>query len=58
MSYWLYRTAVVALCLTITSVADAESYLMRMADVHEDRVVFTYEGDLWLVASAGGTPAG
>ena len=32
----------------------AESHLMRYADVHEDQIVFTYEGDLWLVSSEGG----
>ena len=29
-------------------------HLMRMADVHDDRIIFTYESDLWLVPSAGG----
>ena len=29
-------------------------HLMRIADVHGDQIVFTYEGDLWLVPSAGG----
>ncbi len=39
----------------IQPVADAETHhLMRMADVHSDRIVFTYEDDLWLVPSAGG----
>lgn len=28
--------------------------LMRVADVHGDKIVFTYEDDLWLVPSAGG----
>jgi len=32
----------------------AQSHLMRLADVHQDRIVFTYEGDLWLVPSDGG----
>ena len=27
---------------------------MRYADVHGDTIVFTYEGDLWLVPTAGG----
>jgi len=27
---------------------------MRFADVHQDRIVFTYEGDLWLVPASGG----
>ncbi len=31
-------------------------HLMRMADVHGDKIVFTYEGDLWLV-SGQGSPA-
>ncbi len=30
---------------------------MRLADVHHDRIVFTYEGDLWSVATAGGDAA-
>jgi tricorn protease len=34
--------------------AGAESHLMRQADVHQDRVVFTYEGDLWLASTNGG----
>ncbi len=28
--------------------------LMRFADVHGDRIVFTYEGDLWLASTEGG----
>ncbi|UCC29410.1 MAG: PD40 domain-containing protein [Phycisphaerales bacterium] len=32
----------------------AQSHLMRYADVHKDNIVFTYEGDLWLVPSRGG----
>src|SRR5580765_1180563 len=42
------------LALFLTSAAFAESHLMRFADIHEDKIVFTYEGDLWLVPSAGG----
>ncbi len=30
------------------------SHLMRMADVHAERIVFTYEGDLWLASTEGG----
>ena len=29
--------------------------LLRFPDVHEDRVVFTYGGDLWTVSTKGGT---
>ena len=36
--------------------ADAQTHhLMRMADICGDKIVFTYEGDLWLVSSRGGT---
>lgn len=42
-----------ALC-AVASAPAAESHLMRGADVHDDQIVFTYEGDLWLVAAAGG----
>ncbi len=31
-----------------------QSHLMRMADVHHDRIVFTYEDDLWTVSTGGG----
>jgi len=33
---------------------DQTHHLMRLADVHEDWIVFTYEDDLWLVPSSGG----
>ncbi len=46
--------AILAVVLATGSVAWAESHLMRYADVHEDRVVFTYEGDLWLASTEGG----
>jgi tricorn protease len=32
----------------------AATHLMRFADVHDDRIVFTYEDDLWLVSTNGG----
>ncbi len=31
-----------------------ESHLMRLADVHGDRLVFTYEDDLWTASAQGG----
>ena len=36
------------------NLALAESHLMRFADVSKDKIVFTYEGDLWLVPITGG----
>ena len=48
--------AIVALAALATSYAAlAESHLMRLADVSNDQIVFTYEDDLWLVPIAGGT---
>ena len=45
-----------AICVILASVAAArgESHLMRMADIHDDQIVFTYEGDLWRATTAGG----
>jgi len=34
--------------------AQAESHLMRLADVSHDQIVFTYENDLWIVPIEGG----
>ena len=45
---------VVAVILALGCEARAESHLMRMADIHVDRIVFTYENDLWLVDYPGG----
>jgi tricorn protease len=36
------------------SAIQAESFLMRYADVSADNIVFTYESDLWLVPIDGG----
>ncbi len=34
--------------------ASAQTRLLRFPDVHQDKVVFTYAGDLWLAPAAGG----
>src|SRR5271157_3466678 len=31
-----------------------EGRLLRFPDIHKDKIVFSYGGDLWLVPSAGG----
>jgi tricorn protease len=46
--------AVGALLIVTAAGAAEEAHLMRWADVHGDRIVFTYEDDLWVVSSAGG----
>ena len=41
--------------VVFTSLASAqEARLMRYPDIHKDKIVFTYAGDLWLVSSEGG----
>ncbi len=55
------RAAVVAVvCLFLLALspnvraADGPTKLLRFPDVHGDRVVFTYAGDLWLASTEGG----
>jgi tricorn protease len=45
-----------ALLLFVLAVpAAAQTKLLRFPDIHGDRVVFTYAGDLWTVPATGGT---
>ena len=51
----LATSVAVGLLLIVSAAAAAEeAHLLRWADVHGDRIVFTYEDDLWVVSSAGG----
>lgn len=34
--------------------ADAQTKLLRFPDLHGDKVVFTYAGDLWTAPASGG----
>jgi len=43
-----------AVVIAAVTVGADEAHLMRWADVHGDRIVFTYEGDLWTVPTTGG----
>lgn len=52
LSKW-FSVVLFLACFT-TSAVRADSRLMRFADVHGDKVVFTYEDDLWLAPTAGG----
>jgi tricorn protease len=45
---------VAALFVCALAVASAETRLLRFPDVHADKVVFTYAGDLWTAPVAGG----
>jgi len=50
----LFLFAAFAAASLSTAAAAGQSKLMRFADVHGDKIVFTYEGDLWLVSTEGG----
>jgi tricorn protease len=43
----------ILICLTFVSVS-AQTKLLRFPDIHGDRVVFTYGGDLWTAPASGG----
>ncbi len=40
--------------LLFASLATAQTKLLRFPDIHDDQVVFTYAGDLWLAFTSGG----
>jgi tricorn protease len=44
----------VAAALLAPAAASAQTRLLRFPDVHGDRVVFTYAGDLWMASTDGG----
>ncbi len=48
------RVLIGIIAAALTAGVYAESHLMRMADIHHDMIVFTYEGDLWFTSTTGG----
>ena len=42
-------------CSMTAQAADEPTRLLRFPDIHGDKVVFTYGGDLWTVPTSGGT---
>src|SRR5438270_10511520 len=50
----------ISLCLfglVLSIPLSGQTRLLRFPDIHDDRIVFTYGGDLWLVNAGGGTAA-
>ncbi len=43
-----------ALLFASATFSDAETKLLRFPDIHDDEVVFTYAGDLWVAPTTGG----
>ncbi len=48
-------TAIVIGALCFASSAAGQTKLLRFPDIHGDRVVFTYGGDLWTASASGGS---
>jgi tricorn protease len=44
----------ILICVSLVS-ASAQTKLLRFPDIHGDRVVFTYSGDLWTAPASGGS---
>ena len=49
------RVQLLAVALIATAAAFGQTKLLRFPDIHAERVVFTYGGDLWTAPSTGGT---
>ncbi len=47
--------AAAAACIFLSIAGAAQTKLLRFPDIHGDRVVFTYGGDLWTASVNGGT---
>ena len=45
----------IGIVLGMVTAADAQTKLLRFPDVHGDRVVFVYAGDLWMAPTSGGS---
>ncbi len=49
------QSAQVLLLLSLAAALFGQTKLLRYPDIHDNRIVFTYGGDLWLVSAEGGT---
>ncbi len=47
--------ALLALLVIMPTRAQAQTKLLRFPDIHGDKIVFTYGGDLWLSSTSGGS---
>ncbi|MFV1968147.1 MAG: S41 family peptidase [Pirellulaceae bacterium] len=46
--------AAILVCQAVGSAASAETRLLRFPDIHDNQIVFTYAGDLWMAKTNGG----
>lgn len=49
-----FLLAAILMAGTAPAASDSPGYVMRYADIGAGKIVFTYEGDLWLVPATGG----
>ncbi|MBA4406663.1 hypothetical protein C0389_05255 [bacterium] len=47
-------TLMITILVSVQLIAGFEGRFMRFPDIHNDKIVFTYEDDLWIVNSNGG----
>ncbi len=57
MHHRMLQACSILVCLVVTgaTLASAQTKLLRFPDIHGERIVFTYGGDLWLSHTSGGT---
>ena len=48
------RIVLITLLVSLSVPVGAQTKLLRFPDIHGDKVVFTYAGDLWTASTAGG----
>src|SRR5262245_49789834 len=51
----IFRAALTAAIISLPIAASAQTKLLRFPDIHGDKIVFTYGGDLWTASTSGGT---
>ena len=51
----MFRLKLFAVALSLAAGLSAQTKLLRFPDIHGDKVVFTYGGDLWTASATGGT---
>ena len=52
-----HHSAAMLLFFLLAAAVCGQTKLLRFPDIHDNRIVFTYGGDLWMVSAAGGTAA-
>ena len=50
-----YRFSLTFVLLALAAALSAQTKLLRFPDIHDNRIVLTYGGDLWLANTSGGT---